>query len=66
MPISSVTLVTANPMYSFAPILQFGAWEAGNAALGTKADKAYETKVPEASSTVHNSGSKSRHIRRAS
>lgn len=36
MPINAVALGTKTPIYSIAPILQFGALEAENAAVGTK------------------------------
>lgn len=48
---------TAKPIYSFAPIRQCGASEAGNAAIGTKALSAYEMIVPLANMIVRASGS---------
>lgn len=52
MLIKRVAASRESPRYTFAPIRQCGASEAGNAAIGRNALKRYEKRVPVAKRTV--------------
>lgn len=57
IPKNTGTLTHANPRYTLAPTLQFGASLAGKAASGSAALSTYASPVPVANSTVRTCGS---------